>query len=106
MVRDRAGYHDWQFDSVFIEHLLDCEDCRFRVQGIEYGLDQDDIGAPFDQSAGGFGIGVDQLLECYIPVARIIDVRRDRTGAIGRPSDTRDKSRFVLGLKAISHIPC
>ena len=70
-----AGDHDRQFDAVFLEHLLHGEDRRLGVEGVEDGLDQDQVGAAFDQATGGLHIVDHQLVEGDVAVARVVDVR-------------------------------
>jgi hypothetical protein len=49
-VGDGAGDHDRQVEAVS-RRLLHREHRRLGVQGVEDGLDQDDVGAALDQAA-------------------------------------------------------
>ena len=50
-IGDGAGDHDGKLDAQFVEHLLDGEARRLGVQRVEHRLDEDDVGAAFDQAA-------------------------------------------------------
>jgi hypothetical protein len=74
--------------------LLDGEQRRLGVQRVEDGFDQQDVGAAFAEPADGFGVGGDQFVEARVAVARVVDVRRDRRGARGRPENAGDEARL------------
>ncbi len=74
-VGDGAGNHDRQFDAIFLEHLLNRKDRSLGVQGVEDGLDQDQVGAAFDQAAGSLGVVLDQLVKGDVTITGVVDVR-------------------------------
>ncbi len=100
-VGDGAGDHDRQFHLVFLEHLLHGEDRRLGVEGVEDGLDQDQVGAALDQAAGGLGVVLHQLVEGDVAVAGVVDVRGDRTGAAGRAEHAGDEAWLVRGFQGL-----
>ena len=100
-VGDGAGDHDRQLDAVLLEHLLHGEDGRLGVEGVEDGLDQDQVGAALDQTAGGLGVVLHQLVEGDVAVARVVDVRGDRAGAAGWTEDASDETRTVRGFQGL-----
>jgi hypothetical protein len=81
--------------------LFDGEQRRLGVQRVENGLDQQEVGAAFAEPADGFGVGADQFVEAGIAVAGVVDVRRDRRGARGRP-ETPATKRGLAGLRAVN----
>ena len=68
------------------------------VERVEDGLDQQDVGAAFDQSARLLAIGDAQFVEGDGAEAGIADIRRDRRGAVGRPERAGDKARAAVLL--------
>ena len=62
---------------------------RFGVERIENRFDQDNISAAVNQTACRFRIGFAQFIISDIAHTRIIHIRRNRAGAIGRPQGTR-----------------
>ena len=53
----------------FVEELLDGEQRRLGVEGVEDGFDQEDVGPAIDQPARGFGIGLDQFVKADVAKA-------------------------------------
>ncbi len=106
-IGDRARNKDRQIDAFAIEILLDCENSRLGVQGIEYRLDQQDIGATVDKPRHGLGINIHQLFKSGVPEPRIVDVRRDRGRSISRTQNTGHKTRLVrrVGTDIVGHAP-
>ncbi|MND47409.1 hypothetical protein D3C80_383030 [compost metagenome] len=100
-VGDGAGDHDRQFDAVFLEHLLHGEDRRLGVEGVEDGLDQDQVGAALDQATGGLDVVLYQLIEGDVAVAGVVDVRGNRAGAAGRAEHAGDEARLVRGFQGL-----
>ena len=84
-VGDGAGDHDRQVDLLLGEHLPGREDRGLGVQRVEDRLDQDEVGAAVDQTAHLFGVGGAKFVEGRRAEAGIVDVRRDRGRAVGRP---------------------
>src|SRR5690606_37793185 len=90
-----ARDHDRQLDTQLFEHPLHGENGRLGVEGVEDGLDQDQVGAALDQAAGGFAVVFHQCIEGDIAVAGIVHVRRQRAGATGRPEYPGNEARPV-----------
>ncbi len=94
-VGDSPGNHDRQFETDLFEHPLHGEDRRLGIEGVEDGFDHDQIGATFDQAAGGFAVVFHQFVEGDVAVAGVIDVRGQRAGTAGGAEDTGDETRAV-----------
>ncbi|MNS56080.1 hypothetical protein D3C72_889300 [compost metagenome] len=105
-VGDGAGNHDRQLEAQFLEHALHGEDRRLGVEGVEDGLDQDQVGAALDQAAGGLDVVFYQQIEGDVAVARVVDVGRQRAGAAGRAEHAGDEARLgrVLGGLGVSDL--
>ncbi len=67
----------------FLEKLVDGKQCRLGVQGIEDGLDQEQVHAAFVQCTRLIQICFDQFIKGDIARAGIVDIGRDRSG-LGR----------------------
>jgi len=80
---------------------LDGKDRGLGVEGVENGLDQDQIGTAFDQAFGGLGVVFYQLIEGDVAVAGVVYVRRQGTGTAGRAEHARDKTWFVRGFESL-----
>ncbi|KFB66985.1 MAG: hypothetical protein CAPSK01_003926 [Candidatus Accumulibacter vicinus] len=106
-VGDRPGNHHRPAATDLIEVSFNGKQRRLGVQGVEDGLDQQEVGAAIAESADGFGVGADQFVEAGVPVAGVIDIRRDRSGARGRPDDAGDKAGpgRVPGSEFVAHRP-
>ena len=82
--------------------LIDGGKRRLGVQGVEDRLDDQNIRAALDQRGCRLGIGRAQIVEAHRAKARIIDVGRNRGGAIGRPQGAGDEAALaVLGLRLV-----
>ena len=57
-----------------VEHALDGEERGLGVEGVEDGLDQQQVHAALHQAAGGLGVGRRQLVEGDVAQAGIVDV--------------------------------
>ena len=97
-IGDRAGDHHRQADALLVEDFLGGEDRRLGVQRVEDRLDQDDVGAAVDQAAQLLAIGDAQIVEGDGAVAGIVDVGRDRGGAVGRPERAGDEAALAVDL--------
>src|SRR5690606_25294202 len=97
-VGDGAGDHDRQLHAQLIEHALNRKDGGLGVEGVEDGFDHDQVGATFDQSAGGFAVVVYQFIEGDVAVAGVVHVRGQGTGAAGRPEHPGNETRLVRSL--------
>jgi len=69
---------------VIVEILFDRKNGGLGVERIEDGFDQEDISAARNEAVDGFGIRGNQFIEADIAVARVVHVRADRAGAVGR----------------------
>ncbi|SAJ11799.1 Uncharacterised protein [Enterobacter cloacae] len=82
-VGDGAGNHDRQVDAQRLELLFHRVNRGFSVEGVEYGFNQDQVGAAFHQRFSGLTIRGHQLVKGDVPKRRVVDVRRNRRGAVG-----------------------
>src|SRR5690606_36620449 len=89
------GDHDRQLDTDLFKYALHGEDRRLGIEGIEDGFDHDQVGATFDQAAGGFAVVFHQFVEGDVALAGVVDVRGQRAGTAGRAEDARDETRAV-----------
>ena len=96
-VGDGPGYHQRQARHlrVLVEILVDGEQRRLAVQGVEDGLDQQHVGAAVDQAAHLLVVGRDQLVEADVARGRVVHVRRDRCRFRGRSQRAGDEAGFV-----------
>jgi hypothetical protein len=92
-VGDRAGKDHGKPRAVPVEDFLNGENRGFRVERVEYRLEQEKIHAAFDQAADRLGVGGPQLVEGDVAEAGIVDIGRDRGGAVGGPERTRYEAR-------------
>ena len=100
-VGDGARDHDRQLDAVVLEHLLHGEDRRLGIEGVEDGLDQDQVGAALDQAAGGLDVVFHQQVEGDVAVAGVVDIRGDRAGPAGGAQHPGDEARLVGGFEGL-----
>ncbi len=100
-VGDGAGDHDRQFDAIVLEHLLHGEDGRLGIEGVEDGLDQQQVGAALDQAASGLDVVFHQFVEGDVAVAGVVDVRGNRAGTAGRAEHAGDEAWLVGGLQGL-----
>ena len=91
-VGDRAGNHQRQIAAGRLEHAAHREQRRLGIERVEDGFDQQQIDAAFDQRGRSFAVGRDQLVEIDVAKARVVDARRQRGGAIGRPDGAGDEA--------------
>ena len=92
-VDDRAGDDDRQPLAELVEQRLDGEDRGLRVERVEDRLDEQDVGAALDQAGGRLAVGVLQLGPGDGPRRRVVDVRADRGGPVGRAERAGDEPR-------------
>ena len=106
-IGNRAGNKDRQIDPFVMQKLFDRKYRCFGVQGVEYRLDQQYIGATVDKPRHGLGINIHQLFKSGVPESRIVDVRRDRGRSISRTQNTGHKTRLVrrIGADIVGHAP-
>ena len=74
-IGDGAGYHNGKTRAGLLEQPVNGKDRRLGIQGIEDGLDEDNICTTFNQCARGFRVGLDQFVKLDIAECRVIDVR-------------------------------
>ena len=84
-VGDRHRDHQGHGGAARGEHVLDGDEGRLRVQGVEYRLDEQQVAAAVEEAARLLGVGVAHGVEGARPQARVVDVGRDREGAVRRP---------------------
>ncbi len=83
-IRDGARDHQRQLDALLVVDLQDCVSGRLGVEGIEHGLDQEHVDAAVDEAPRLLGVCRYEFVEADVAEARIVDVGRDRRGAVGR----------------------
>ena len=83
-VGDGAGDHHWPAPAMLREQLEQRVDRRLGIKRVEDGLDQQQVAAALDQARSRLAVGGDQLVEGDVALARVVDVGRDRRGAVGR----------------------
>ena len=91
-VGDGARDDDRPAPLVLLEQRLEREDRRLGVEGVEDRLDDEQVGAAVDQAAGLLEVGLDELVEGDVALARVVDVGGDRGGAVGRARGRRAPS--------------
>ena len=87
LVGDRARNHQGEADARGVELLHDREERRLRVERVEDGFDHQDVGASRDEGAGLLAVRAPELLEGCVAGAWVVDVRRDRRGAVHGAQD-------------------
>ena len=92
-IGDGAGYHDRHRRAARLEQLGDGVERGLGVEGVEDRLEQQQVGAAFDEALGLLAIGFAQLVEGDGAEAGIADVGRDRRGAVGRAHGAGDEAR-------------
>ncbi|MDT4848669.1 hypothetical protein FQZ97_827650 [compost metagenome] len=80
------------------EHFFGGKNGGLCVQRIEDGFNQNNVGAAIDQAANLVGIGNAQIIECHRTIARIVDIRRQRRGAVCRSQSTCNKAAATIFL--------
>ncbi len=93
-IRDGAGDHHRQAVAQRLEHPFHREGGGLGVEGIEDGLDQNDVGAALDQGVGRFGVSGHQLVIGDVALAGIVHVRRDGGSAVGRAQHPGHEARL------------
>ena len=94
-VGDRAGDDQRHPVAERVEGGLDPEDRGLGVERVEDGLDDQQVRAARDQPLGRLLVGVRQLVEGDVPGARVVDVRRDGRGPVGRAERAQHEARPV-----------
>ena len=94
-VGNRARYHQRQAFAGVFEEIQAGMDRRLRVQGIERGFDQQQVGAAFDEGGDGDGVVFGQFVKGNISEPRIVDIGRNRGRLAGRADDAGDETRLL-----------
>ncbi len=94
-VGDGDRDHQRQAHAALLEHLLDRDDARLRVERVDDRLEQQQIAAAVDQAAHLLPVGLAQLVEGHVAERRVVDVGRNRQDAVGRPHRAGDEARAV-----------
>ena len=84
-VGDRHGDHHRQAPPGGLEALLDGEQAGLEVEGVEDGLGQQKVDAPFDQGGDLLAVGRGELVEGDRPVVRVVGIGGEGGGAVGGP---------------------
>ena len=85
-------------DALFRETLLAGEDRRLGIERVEDRLDENEVGPAVDQPVDLLAISLSQVVEGDRAVAGIVDVRRDRGGAVRRTDRARDEAAATVFL--------
>ena len=104
-VGDRARDHQRQANAALGERLKAGEDRRLGVERVENGLDQDEVGAAVDEAADLLAVGDAQLVEGDRAEAGIVDVGRQRSGAVRRPQRAGDEAAPAVRLFRLDRRP-
>ena len=94
-VHDRAGDHHREPLPDLVEQRLEREQRRLRVERVEDGLDQDQVGPAIDEPARAVGVRGNQLVERHVPEAGVVHVRRKRRASVGGAEDPGHEPRRV-----------
>ena len=97
-IGDGAGHHDRDLFAARLFQFGDGVERGLGVQRVEDGLDQQDVDAAFEQGRRLFGIGDLEIVERDRAEARIVDVGRQRRGAVGRPDRAGNEARAAVAL--------
>ena len=98
-IGDGAGDADRQPQPAIVEHPVDGKDRRLRIQGIEDGLDQDDVNSAVDQCLGGLVVGGIEGIEIDVAKARIVDIGGQGCRSIGRAKHAGHEARLIGSLR-------
>mmetsp|Transcript_55188 Transcript_55188/g.146427 ORF Transcript_55188/g.146427 Transcript_55188/m.146427 type:complete len:1471 (+) Transcript_55188:155-4567(+) len=95
-VHNRSGDHDGQARAArLLVILVDGVEGGLGVERVEDGLDEDDVRAAVNQPGDLLLVGRDDLVPSAVAIARVLDRRRDRERAVGRPNRASDEARAV-----------
>ena len=94
-VGDRARNHQRQAFACVFEEIQAGMDRRLRVQGVERGFDQQQVGAAFDEGGDGDGVVFGQFVEGNIAEPGIVDIGRNRGRLARRADDAGDETRLL-----------
>ncbi len=94
-VGDRDRGHHRKARAAFVERAHDARERRLGVEGVEGGLDQQQVHAAVDQAQGLLVVGRFELGIAHGPSAGVVDVARERGRLVRRPERTGDPARPV-----------
>ena len=99
-VDDAERSHQWNTSRSVVEEAVDGEQRRLQVERVDLGLDQEQVHAAVEESAGLLPIGGREVVEGHGPEGRITDVGGDgcRTGR--GPHGAGDEAR---PLRIVGH---
>ena len=97
-IGNRPRNHDRDRNAALGAQPLDRKQGRLRVQRVEHGLDEQDVGPAVDEAPRLLVIGFGELVESHRPVARIVHVGRDG----GRPVRRAHRAGDEAGLRRIA----
>ena len=75
--------HDRQAPTGLGEDVVQREQRGLGIQGVEHGLDHDEVGPTVDESACGFAVGLDKVGEPDVACSRVVDVGGDAGRTVG-----------------------
>ena len=104
-VGDGAGHHEWQARAALFEGTPDAKQGCLRVQGVEDGLDHQQVDAAAYQGGGGFNVRFFQVTETDVAKPGILDIGGDAGGAVGGAEHTGNESwplRRGVGIRGAS----
>ena len=98
--------HQRQLYLALVEKLQDRKERRLRIERVENGLDQQQVGAAIDQAARLVIVGLNQFVIGHAARRRTMHVGGDRAGPVSRTDGAGDKagSRRIFRLYE-SHRP-
>ena len=95
------GQHQRYFSTSLLHSFARRIDSRLGIQRIENGFNQNSIHPTFEQSIHLLLIGLNQFIERYGTISRVVYIRTHRTGFVGRANGTCYKTRFFRILACI-----
>ena len=95
LVGDRDGDHHGHACAALFEHFFQRHDRGLGVERVEDRLDQEDVDAAIEQPAGLFLVGIAYFVERHGAKRRVLDVGRDRKGAVGGPQRASHEARLA-----------
>ena len=99
-VGDGPGDDDRPAPAALLEQGLQREDGGLGVERVEDGLDDEQVGAAVDQAPGLLGVGLDQLVERDVALARVVDVGGDGRRAVRGAQCPGDVAGAIWRLRA------
>ena len=90
LIDDCEGDHRGHTPPALFEVAVDRMQRRLGVERVEDRLDQEQVHAPIEEASDLIVVGRLQLVEGDAAGTGIVDVTRDRSGAVGRPERARD----------------